>query len=105
MITSLTAALVSDFGVVSLPNEGAASSAEETGMRLVHDAAQFCHCLAQGKIGSGFDVSSAVYGSHVYRRFSPAVLDDLLRLAERGESSGEVTVRGSDLTSVLGSDR
>ncbi|KAJ3057499.1 phosphomevalonate kinase [Rhizophlyctis rosea] len=105
MITSLTAALLSHFGVVSIPSENAASPAERTGIRLVHDAAQFCHCLAQGKIGSGFDVSSAVYGSHVYRRFSPSVLDGLLRLAESGEASREVTVRGPDLTCVLGTDR
>ena len=40
---------------------------------LVHNLAQFCHCIAQGsavayhlgKIGSGFDVSAAVYGSQV----------------------------------------
>jgi phosphomevalonate kinase len=44
------------------------------GLREVHNLAQFCHFKAQGKVGSGFDVSSAVYGSHVYTRFSPAVL-------------------------------
>ena len=37
--------------------------------------AQICHCLAQGKIGSGFDVSAAVYGSHLYQRFSPSLLN------------------------------
>lgn len=41
------------------------------------------HSLAQGKIGSGFDVSSACFGSQVYTRFSPVHLDPLLRDAER----------------------
>jgi phosphomevalonate kinase len=40
--------------------------------------AQLCHCAAQGKIGSGFDVSAAVYGSHKYSRFSPEILTPLL---------------------------
>lgn len=41
----------------------------------VHALSQAAHCLAQGKVGSGFDVASAVYGTHVYRRFSPSVLE------------------------------
>lgn len=41
----------------------------------VHHIAQFVHCLAQGKIGSGFDISSAVWGSQIYRRFSYSVLE------------------------------
>jgi hypothetical protein len=45
---------------------------------LVHSLAQLAHCLAQGKVGSGFDVSSAVYGSHLYRRFSPSILTPLM---------------------------
>ncbi|CAK9208385.1 unnamed protein product [Sphagnum troendelagicum] len=35
---------------------------------------QAAHCAAQGKVGSGFDVSSAVFGSQRYVRFSPSVL-------------------------------
>ncbi|KAG2368319.1 hypothetical protein BDR07DRAFT_1457325 [Suillus spraguei] len=52
---------------------------EGDGRRLAHNAAQFVHCFAQGKVGSGFDVSSAVFGSQIYRRFSPAVLDPLMK--------------------------
>ncbi|EIW69267.1 hypothetical protein TREMEDRAFT_43897 [Tremella mesenterica DSM 1558] len=44
----------------------------------IHSLAQFCHCLAQGKVGSGFDVSSAIYGSHIYTRFSPSLLKPLM---------------------------
>jgi len=45
---------------------------------LVHNVAQLCHCAAQGKIGSGFDVSSAVYGSQVYTRFSKEILEPFM---------------------------
>ncbi|GAA98035.1 uncharacterized protein L969DRAFT_86040 [Mixia osmundae IAM 14324] len=44
----------------------------------IHNVAQYAHSLAQGKIGSGFDVSSAVWGSHIYTRFDPACLDNVL---------------------------
>ena len=32
-------------------------------MRLIHNLSQVAHCQAQGKIGSGFDVAAAVYGT------------------------------------------
>lgn len=54
------------------------SSSSSTDLDLVHNLAQFSHCLAQGKVGSGFDISSAVYGTHTYRRFSPSILAPLL---------------------------
>lgn len=43
--------------------------------KVVHNLAQAAHCAAQGKVGSGFDVAAAVYGSCLYRRFSPGVLE------------------------------
>lgn len=43
----------------------------------LHNLAQAAHCAAQGKVGSGFDVGAAVYGSCIYRRFSPSVLSSL----------------------------
>jgi phosphomevalonate kinase len=49
------------------------------GRRLVHHAAQHVHCLAQGKVGSGFDVAAAVFGSQRYTRFAPTVLAPLMR--------------------------
>lgn len=60
------------------------------GIDIVHSLAQAAHCLAQGKVGSGFDVASAVYGTHVYRRFSPAVLEPLFAEFERGEKGDAV---------------
>jgi len=44
----------------------------------VHNLAQISHCHAQGKVGSGFDVSAACHGSHIYQRFPKAVLANLL---------------------------
>lgn len=46
--------------------------------RVIHNVAQIAHCDAQGKIGSGFDVAAAVYGSIVYRRFPPSTINHLL---------------------------
>ena len=39
----------------------------------LHRVAQIAHCAAQGKVGSGFDIASAVFGSCIYRRFSPSI--------------------------------
>jgi phosphomevalonate kinase len=56
------------------------------GRERVHRLAQAAHCAAQGKIGSGFDVASAVYGSCVYRRFTPALLEGVGAPGARGFS-------------------
>lgn len=45
---------------------------------LVHHTAQFIHCLAQGKVGSGFDVSAAFYGSQRYIRYSTQCIQSLI---------------------------
>ncbi|KAJ2768955.1 phosphomevalonate kinase [Coemansia nantahalensis] len=94
MVTSLVAAILAHYGVVdgsalgvvdgsALGADGGSAlgadggrhrAAEADCVRLIHNVAQYAHCVAQGKVGSGFDVSAAVHGSHVYRRFSPAVL-------------------------------
>ena len=54
-----------------------ASLSTNTGKAQLHNLAQAAHCTAQGKIGSGFDVGAAVYGSCIYRRFSPSILEQL----------------------------
>ncbi|KAJ3081101.1 phosphomevalonate kinase, partial [Physocladia obscura] len=76
MITSLVSAILVHFEVISIP------SGEHGMVEFAHNMAQFVHCLAQGKVGSGFDVSSAVFGSHIYRRFDPEILADLMAFAE-----------------------
>jgi phosphomevalonate kinase len=49
----------------------------EEGLRVLHNLSQASHCHAQGKVGSGFDIASAVYGSCLYKRFSPSLLSSL----------------------------
>jgi phosphomevalonate kinase len=73
LITSLVTALLVQAGLIA-PDELASASSR----RLAHNVAQFVHCLAQGKVGSGFDVSAAAFGSQLYTRFSPAVLQPLM---------------------------
>lgn len=65
LTTSLVGALLQWFGVIRL---GFRHGEEDR--RVVHNLAQLAHAVAQGKIGSGFDVSAAVYGTQSYKRFS-----------------------------------
>ncbi|KAJ6800696.1 phosphomevalonate kinase, peroxisomal-like isoform X1 [Iris pallida] len=77
MTTSVVASLLHYLGVVNLPLSTKSLPEEKSAnsdLDLVHIIAQSAHCIAQGKIGSGFDVSAAVYGSQRYIRFSPSVL-------------------------------
>ena len=70
LITSLVAALLLHLGVVP--------ALDEQSRRLAHNAAQYVHCLAQGKVGSGFDVAAGVFGSQRYTRFNPAVISAIM---------------------------
>lgn len=90
LVTSLTAALLSHLGLAQIPSATEAESLHSISesesktasmpeaLGVVHSVAQYAHCLAQGKVGSGFDISSSVYGTHIYQRFSPSLLDPLL---------------------------
>jgi len=51
--------------------------ASAKGKAVLHNLAQAAHCAAQGKVGSGFDIAAAVYGTCIYRRFSPTILSGL----------------------------
>ncbi len=76
-------------------------------LRQIHNLAQICHASAQGKVGSGFDISAAAYGSQVYTRFSPSVIRDILDVyssdteAERVEVMEEEGKYSSDFTKQL----
>lgn len=76
LVTALTAALLARYLPAALFD--ITSSA---GRNTLHNLAQAAHCAAQGKVGSGFDIAAAVFGSCLYRRFSPAIL---ARLPEPG---------------------
>ncbi|KAK9323154.1 ribosomal protein S5 domain 2-type protein [Lipomyces orientalis] len=69
LTTSLVAALLSFYGDMN-------TDAAETKI-ILHNLAQLAHCNAQGKVGSGFDVACAVFGSIVYRRFQPSIISSL----------------------------
>jgi phosphomevalonate kinase len=66
---ALTTALVSALLVYT------AGETTDLPQKIIHNLAQAAHCAAQGKVGSGFDVAAAVFGSIVYRRFTPAILE------------------------------
>nr|WNI02920.1 phosphomevalonate kinase [Prunus conradinae] len=92
MTTAVVAALLHYLRVVDLSSvlEDHQHEKYTADIDLVHVIAQTAHCIAQGKVGSGFDVSSAVYGSQRYVRFSPEVL-----------SSAQVAVKGTPLQEVV----
>lgn len=75
LITSLVTSLLLRFSVISSTDLTERPTEART---LAHNLAQFVHCLAQGKVGSGFDVSAAVFGSQLYTRFDPARLQPLM---------------------------
>ncbi|KAH9940511.1 Phosphomevalonate kinase [Epithele typhae] len=87
LITSLVSGLLLRLGAVSADAfEGdAAAAAASKDRKLAHNMAQYIHCLAQGKVGSGFDVAAAVFGSQLYTRFDPKVLAPLM--AEGADAS------------------
>lgn len=84
LVTSLVGALVMSLSNDNTNNNNSISTQQQ---RCIHNLAQICHCHAQGKVGSGFDVSSATYGSHVYQRFPKSLLSGLLQDLEEDEDN------------------
>lgn len=76
LCSSLCSALFNFFGILE---SGDTSSST---FKLVHDVSQFCHCAAQGKVGSGFDIATAFYGSQLYQRFNPEPMLNILGSAK-----------------------
>lgn len=64
-------------------------------LNIIHNLAQIAHSTAQRKIGSGFDVGSAVYGSIVYRRFPTDAIASLIDLG----TSIDIDSRGGTVSS------
>ena len=81
LVTAFTTAVVAHYA----PQEVADANSSEEKSRL-HNLAQAAHCAAQGKIGSGFDVAAAAYGSCIYKRFSPSILEGLGDVGSQGFS-------------------
>ncbi|CCE63894.1 hypothetical protein TPHA_0G00580 [Tetrapisispora phaffii CBS 4417] len=70
LVTVVTTALISVFN-----NSLDVTSAKD--LNQIHNLTQVAHCQAQGKVGSGFDVAAATYGSIVYRRFVQELITNL----------------------------
>lgn len=87
LVTAFTAAVLLHY----LPIETVLIETD-VGKARIHNLAQAAHCTAQGKIGSGFDVAAAVYGSCIYRRFNPAVLEQLGDLGSRDFAKRQVAI-------------
>lgn len=103
LVTSLVASLLYYFDFSCTQNEEEeveeiTSSLKNKQLLSVHNLAQIAHSLAQGKIGSGFDVSAAVYGSQVYTRFSTTIIKPLMDTFSSSASDDETAVSfGKDL--------
>ena len=82
LVTAFIAAVVAHYS----PQEVVDASSMQEKLRL-HNLAQAAHCAAQGKIGSGFDVAAAAYGSCMYKRFSPSILEKLGDVGSTGFST------------------
>lgn len=72
LVSAFTGAVLSHY--LSSPQFDLSSARDKA---LLHNLAQAAHCAAQGKVGSGFDIAAAVYGTCIYRRFSPSTLSVL----------------------------
>lgn len=72
LVTAFTGAVLSHY-----LTESQFSISSKEGHARLHNLAQAAHCAAQGKVGSGFDVAAAVYGTCIYRRFSPSILSSV----------------------------
>ncbi|KAF9584480.1 phosphomevalonate kinase, partial [Lunasporangiospora selenospora] len=86
LITSLVSAIFVHFRAARLDDQDSQQHGVVANKAFLHNVAQFVHCFAQGKVGSGFDVSSAVWGSHTYRRFSPELLHEVMSHSEKQET-------------------
>ncbi|CAE7012214.1 hypothetical protein CFE70_002194 [Pyrenophora teres f. teres 0-1] len=82
LVTSFTAAVLSFY----LPKK-LFDVQTERGQTILHNLAQASHSQAQGKVGSGFDIASAVFGSCLYKRFSPKLLNNLPQPGSPGFAS------------------
>ncbi|WFC96521.1 phosphomevalonate kinase [Malassezia brasiliensis] len=93
MTTSLTGGMLLHLGVVDDEREDHTLPLASLG--LIHNTAQLAHCAAQGKLGSGFDVSASVWGSQLYRRFNPELIKDVMRdeVGSRLLRAGEAPVQ------------
>jgi phosphomevalonate kinase len=99
LVTSLVAAL---WYALQEEDERRAAAADDE-IQPIFRLAQICHCHSQGKVGSGFDVAAACYGSHIYERFPKSLLAHLLTLLDDESSASTLEQQGA-IRSVLALD-
>lgn len=75
VVSSLVTALFSHFNLLPSRPEDVGDEKIKT---YAYRVAQVAHCIAQGKVGSGFDVATAFFGTQTYCRFSSRLLTDLM---------------------------
>ncbi len=64
VIVTAIKGILAAYGIDPMENEAA------------HKLSQLAHSVATGKVGSGFDIAAATYGSIVYTRYSPEILNN-----------------------------
>ena len=74
LTVSLVGALLQWFGIVKIGERDDDEDKDRNDRTLIHNLSQIAHAIAQGKCGSGFDVSAAVFGTQMYIRFDPEPL-------------------------------
>jgi len=84
LVTSLVAAVASHV----LSPAGGEPGTSWCDRAWVHAVAQVAHGWAQGKVGSGFDVASAAFGSLAYQRIPAAVMGRLMESVEACAAGG-----------------
>ncbi|XP_049848900.1 uncharacterized protein LOC126316913 [Schistocerca gregaria] len=73
---------------------------EDEHLRLIHNVSQLAHFQAQGKVGSGFDVSTAVYGSQEYYMLKREQVEEVMNAFARSLREWkriETTDEGTDI--------
>ncbi|MEM4367132.1 MAG: hypothetical protein QW035_03310 [Candidatus Anstonellales archaeon] len=61
-----------------------------TNRDAIHKVAQVSHALATNKVGSGFDVASATYGSIKYQRYPASTIDIIMDKLNENNFSSEI---------------
>ncbi|ORY80883.1 ribosomal protein S5 domain 2-type protein [Protomyces lactucae-debilis] len=94
---ALMTALVGALYMLLADSSAQTKTLDDSSRWTIHNLAQIAHCAAQGKVGSGFDVASACFGSCIYTRFPASLLQqdaasDAARLADLADERWPMTL-------------
>ncbi len=96
LVTTVTTALLSFYKPDLDPTD-------KNWLSIIHNLSQFAHCLSQKKIGSGFDVAAAVYGSIVYSRFPQSTLSTIIDLIDSNDTTNKKTLISKQIQETINS--